>query len=223
MTSLARALALAIFVLEISTFGVHAAGNLPLRAYRQPPPRRAPHQDRVEYRRSPTRRKIDDNETETNAARLPIMVNLAETTARPSPGNRFREVATGFASGATIGVLVGEIVADSNGFARQTAATVAGSAVLQLPWFQSQQRSFWRGFGLICGSAMGITGSFGYMSRGTGQLLDLARWPLRLSLGMMTGLQASLRNLIAVRYSKISRQLQAGDGAPVTVVDIRDL
>jgi len=71
-------------------------------------------------------------------------------------------MSSGLLQGATIGVLVAEIVIDSDDAIRQSVATGAGFVALQLPWFKpTRSLSIFGRVGIIIGSVSGLCGAMG--------------------------------------------------------------
>jgi hypothetical protein len=79
---------------------------------------------------------------------------------------RVREAALGLATGVTIGLLVNEIVVDTENPARQAVFTAIGFAALQVPWIETKG-NVWRGLGMTTGAFVGIFRLFGIGLPGT--------------------------------------------------------
>lgn len=91
-----------------------------------------------------------------------LMLGTTNSTTNP-----LFELSSGIIQGATTGILVSEIVVDSDNTARQTAATGAGFLVLQLPWFKpGKSISITRRVGMIIGTLSGFCGAMGIVSSG---------------------------------------------------------
>jgi len=73
---------------------------------------------------------------------------------------KFREAMLGLATGVTIGVLINEIVVDTENPTRQAVFTAIGFAALQVPWFETKG-NVWRGLGMTSGAVVGMFKLFG--------------------------------------------------------------
>ena len=113
-----------------------------------PPPLQPPGTRLFANLRRPVNDIVDDDEDDDDYGTAALVYR------------KVREAVLGLATGVTIGVLINEIVVDTENPTRQAFFTAIGFAALQVPWFEAKG-NIWRGLGMTSGAVVGMFKLFG--------------------------------------------------------------